>query len=176
MLCTEGRRAAPPSQQEPEDLSESWENSKEMTSAMSLKSVSSPQRGELPFTRNPSNRALMRWSARLRVSLVWPKVTALRQMGRNGDKLPALSQSLPLPLRISARGGDYRSSLSLCPSPILILLKGKDPLTWVQASGLCPSLSWHWGRTLAAPKPPSGQDGQSGRPSPRWHPILSRGL
>lgn len=37
------------------------------------------------------------------------------------------------PLGISAQGGGFRSP----PLCLLILLRGKDPLTWVQASGLC---------------------------------------
>lgn len=96
------------------------------------------------------------WSYWLRLALVWPKVTALRQVGRNGDKLclsPFLLESVPV------EGDADHLSLSLSLSLPSDTLKGKDPLTWVQASGLYPCPSWHWGRTPAAPKPPSGQDG-----------------
>lgn len=55
-----------------------------------------------------------------------------------------------LPLHSVPKEGDTdHLSLSLC---LLTLGKGKDPLTRVQASGLCPSLSWHWGCDPSCPR------------------------
>lgn len=109
----QGRCTPPASGDEREDLSVSWENSPKRRNQLWVSILYFLHRQKLHFTRNPSNRAPA--NVVVLVAIVWPGVTGLRQMGRNGVKFLALSQHPPSAL--SPQRGGYRSSLSLSLSP-----------------------------------------------------------